>query len=195
MALDAGAARSLLACCTIATVFIALIIMNNPIIIVNIIGLETHNEKSARDNQVRWVPSRVTGKLIPLRSGKSKRTKQHRGLAALMMNAQTSRAQREELAQGCACKLIRIAPRLLWDTSESAPSALAAVRDGVADALGVDDRDMSEGGWIEWTYGQEQGPYAVRIELTPKARPTLPAALTRKAAAKRLPRAPRSSRT
>lgn len=159
--------------------------MSNPIITVNIIGLETHNEKSARDNQVRWVPSRVTGKLIPLRSGKSKRTKAHRGLAALMVNAQTTRTQRDELARGCSVKLIRVAPRRLWDTSESAPSALAAVRDGVADALGVDDRDAEEGGLVAWTYGQEQGPYAVRIELSPRSVPVMPV-LPRRITAKRL---------
>ena len=141
-------------------------------------GLETHNEKSARDNQIRFVPSRFQpGKLIPLRSGKTKRTKAHRGLAALMVNAQTSRAQREALALGCACRLVRVAPRRLYDTSESCPSALAAVRDGVADALGVDDRDASEGGCVSWTYAQEQGPYGVRLELSEREHitPALPA--------------------
>lgn len=148
-------------------------------------GLETHNEKSARDNQVRWVPSRFTGKPIPLRSGKSKRTKAHRGLAALMVNAGTSKAQRDELARGCSVKLIRVAPRRLWDTSESAPSALAAVRDGVADSLGVDDRDAEEGGRVAWSYGQEQGPYGVRIELSPRSVPAMPH-LPKRLTAKRL---------
>lgn len=144
------------------------------VIVVDIIGLETHNEKSARDAQVRWVPSRVTGRPIALRSGKSKRVKHQRGLAALMVNAQTTGAQRAELANGAACRLVRIAPHRLHDTSESCPSALGAVRDGVADALGVDDRDMAEGGWIEWSYAQERGPYGVRIELSPKVRPVQP---------------------
>lgn len=138
-------------------------------IVVNIIGLETHNEKSARDNQVRWGVSRISGKPIVISSAKSRRVKKQRGLAQLMVNAQTTRAQREALSQGCSCRLVRVAPRLLWDVSESCPSALAAVRDGVADALGVDDRDMATGGLVAWSYAQEKGPYGIRVELTPKA--------------------------
>lgn len=145
-------------------------------------GLETHNEKSARDGQIRFVPSKFGRKMIPLRSGKGKRTREHRGLAALMVTAGTTKVQREELSRACACRLVRIAPRRLYDTSESAPSALAAVRDGVADALGVDDRDAEEGGCVAWTYGQEQGPYGVRIELSERelVKVALPARITAK---------------
>lgn len=130
-------------------------------------GLETHNEKSARDKNIKRVRSKLSGKMIALRSGYSKRIAEHRGLARIMVQAQTTLAQRQSLAMGCSCLLVRIAPRLLHDVSESAPSALAAVRDGVADALGLDDRDASTGGLIAWGYRQERGPYAVRVELKP----------------------------
>lgn len=153
---------------------------------ISINGLETHNEKSARDNQIKMVPSRITGKLIALRSKKSKRTAAHRGLTRLMVNAGTTKAQRELLSRACACHLVRIAPRRLHDTSESCPSALAAVRDGVADALGVDDRDAEEGGAVQWTYGQEHGPYGVRIELSERG--AVAVAIPRRVSAKRLPR-------
>ncbi len=58
--------------------------------------------------------------------------------------------------------LTRIAPRDL-DTDNLA-SGLKAVRDGVADALGVDDGSSR----IEWRYAQERGrpgEYAVRVEI------------------------------
>lgn len=41
--------------------------------------------------------------------------------------------------------------------------ALKAVRDGIADRLGVPDNDHR----IEWRYGQRRGPYAVEITFDP----------------------------
>lgn len=58
--------------------------------------------------------------------------------------------------------LTRVASRKL-DTDNLA-AALKAVRDGVADALGIDDGDER----IGWRYAQERGPrghYAVRVEI------------------------------
>jgi hypothetical protein len=58
--------------------------------------------------------------------------------------------------------LTRIAPRKL-DT-DNLQGALKAVRDGVADALGIDDG----AGKVAWAYGQEKGrakEYAVRVDL------------------------------
>lgn len=58
--------------------------------------------------------------------------------------------------------MIRIAPRSLDD--DNLASAFKAVRDGIADALGIDDRDKR----VEWRYGQERGKageYAARIEI------------------------------
>lgn len=58
--------------------------------------------------------------------------------------------------------LTRIAPRSL-DTDNLA-SALKAVRDGAADALGVDDGS----GRIEWRYAHERGKpgeYGVYVEI------------------------------
>ena len=58
--------------------------------------------------------------------------------------------------------LTRIAPRDL-DTDNLA-SGLKAVRDGVADALGMDDGSSR----IEWRYAQERrkpGEYAVRVGI------------------------------
>lgn len=55
----------------------------------------------------------------------------------------------------------RLAPRELDD--DNLRGALKAVRDGVADALGIDDRDPR----VTWLYAQEKAKgYAVRITIT-----------------------------
>lgn len=51
----------------------------------------------------------------------------------------------------CVVTLTRISPRMLDD--DNLQSALKAVRDGVADRLGVDDRDPR----VEWRYAQRKG--------------------------------------
>ncbi len=59
--------------------------------------------------------------------------------------------------------LTRIAPRKL--DGDNNQGALKAVRDGVADWLGIDDGADC----VTWTYGQEQGApkaYAVRVEVS-----------------------------
>jgi hypothetical protein len=60
-------------------------------------------------------------------------------------------------------RLTRIAPRRL--DSDNLHAALKAVRDGVADYLGVDDGDAS----LSWEVAQARGApnaYAVRIEVS-----------------------------
>ena len=61
-----------------------------------------------------------------------------------------------------AITLTRIAPRVL--DYDNLASGLKAVRDGVADALRVDDGSTR----IRWRYTQERGKpreYAVRVEI------------------------------
>jgi crossover junction endodeoxyribonuclease RusA len=55
--------------------------------------------------------------------------------------------------------LTRLGPRTL-DTDNLA-SCLKAVRDGVADWLGVDDGDAR----LDWQYEQRKGPYSVEVEI------------------------------
>ena len=60
-------------------------------------------------------------------------------------------------------RLTRVAPRGL--DSDNLAGALKAVRDGVADALGVNDGDPR----ITWLYGQRQGgvrEYLVEVTIT-----------------------------
>jgi hypothetical protein len=60
--------------------------------------------------------------------------------------------------------LVRVAPRMLDD--DNLRGALKAVRDGVADAFKVDDRDRR----ITWRYGQRRGTarmYGVEIGVRP----------------------------
>ena len=59
--------------------------------------------------------------------------------------------------------LTRIAPRSL--DSDNLASSLKATRDGVADWLGIDDKDTPR---LKWRYGQSRGApryYAVKVEV------------------------------
>lgn len=55
-------------------------------------------------------------------------------------------------ARGAVVRLSRISPRRL-DTGDNEATAFKSIRDGIADALGVDDRDAR----ISWVYSQAQG--------------------------------------
>lgn len=60
-------------------------------------------------------------------------------------------------------RITRIAPRAL--DCDNNVSACKNVRDGIADALGINDRDPR----VSWSYAQQRGEpkqYAVRIEVT-----------------------------
>jgi hypothetical protein len=62
-----------------------------------------------------------------------------------------------------AVTLTRIAPSNGLD-DDNLRGALKAVRDGVADALQVDDRDPR----VTWRYGQQRGKeYGVMVEMEP----------------------------
>lgn len=90
---------------------------------------------------------------------RARRTKKQREAARLLV-----RAARWVLPKSgtIAITLTRIGPRVL--DSDNLASALKAVRDGVADALRVDDGSSR----IEWRYAQERGKageHAVRVEI------------------------------
>jgi hypothetical protein len=90
-------------------------------------------------------------------AGKARRTKALRKAAGLVV---VGMLRAEGLTPPCTVTLTRIAPRRLDD--DNLRGALKAVRDGVADALGVDDRDPS----VSWDYAQARGApkaYAVVV--------------------------------
>ncbi len=60
--------------------------------------------------------------------------------------------------------MTRLAPSSGLDDDNLRP-ALKAVRDGIADVLGVDDRDPA----VRWEYDQRRGPWGVEIKLEPCA--------------------------
>ena len=67
----------------------------------------------------------------------------------------------ESFSQPATIALTRLAPRLL--DSDNAVSALKHVRDGIADALGINDGDEQ----VVWWYGQEKAAkHGVRVEIT-----------------------------
>jgi crossover junction endodeoxyribonuclease RusA len=112
----------------------------------------------------------VTKVLLPVRTWSEANQRGHWGKRARRAKKQREAARmlvrtaRRYLPKvgSAAVTLTRIAPRTL-DTDNLA-SAMKAVRDGVADALGVNDGSSR----IEWRYAQERGKpgeYAVRVEI------------------------------
>lgn len=90
--------------------------------------------------------------------GRSGRAQQHRAMGRLAVSANGPAP-----ALPVTVTLVRVGPRALDD--DNLAFAFKAIRDGVADALGVKDHDAR----VTWAYAQEKGPYAVRIELAPRS--------------------------
>lgn len=63
--------------------------------------------------------------------------------------------------------LTRIHPagRAIRDEDDNLRAAFKATKDGVADALGLDDASRNQGGRIEWVYNQIVGPWGIRITI------------------------------
>ena len=90
---------------------------------------------------------------------RARRAQKQREAARLLVRAARSALPKSGTV---AITLTRIAPRVL-DTDNLA-SAMKAVRDGVADALGVDDGSSR----LAWRYAQERGKprqYAVNVVI------------------------------
>jgi len=79
---------------------------------------------------------------------RSRAAKAQRGPTSLVVR---SAMAAEPIGLPCVVKLTRIAPRALDD--DNLRGALKSVRDGVADAFGLDDRDPK----LSWEYGQRKG--------------------------------------
>lgn len=64
-------------------------------------------------------------------------------------------------ATPCTVRLTRVSPRGTADDDNLA-GAMKAVRDQVAEWLGVDDKDRAS---VRYVYAQRRGPWAVEIEF------------------------------
>lgn len=98
-------------------------------------------------------------------AAKATRVKRQRESTALMCRVELHRRNLGAPSAGfdrLVVRLVRVAPLELDDDNLS--SALKACRDGVADALGVNDRDPR----VTWLVDQEKGKlktYCVRVEI------------------------------
>lgn len=89
-----------------------------------------------------------------------RRIKSERGGACAAARAWGAR----DLKLPVVVTITRVAPRQL--DSDNMSTAAKGLRDGIADALGVNDRDPR----VEWRYQQEQGrPAAVRVEIAERS--------------------------
>jgi hypothetical protein len=88
-------------------------------------------------------------------AAKAKMAKAHRNAARLALEGVAPEPPELPLT----IVLTRLGPRTL--DSDNLASALKAVRDGVADWIGVDDGSAQ----LDWQYEQRKGPYSVEIEV------------------------------
>ena len=96
-------------------------------------------------------------------SKKYRRAKQQKEITTLFLRA--SRFDKSELKSPFVVRMTRVAPGQIKD-SDNLASATKAIRDAVANFLGVDDSDLSEVSDVSWIVRQERGPsYALRIEI------------------------------
>lgn len=104
--------------------------------------------------------------VIPIRTAPGLNVREH-------WRARARRVRSERLAAGmvlnsqprppipCTVRLTRVAPSNGLDDDNLA-GALKAVRDQVADWLGVDDKDRAT---VRYVYAQRRGPWAVEVEF------------------------------
>lgn len=95
-------------------------------------------------------------------SKRMRRTRSHRSRAAWECRAAIAGEPSLLSAPKLEVEICRIAPRPLDD--DNLASACKAVRDGIADALGIDDRDPR----VSWRYAQAKGnarEYACAITI------------------------------
>lgn len=125
-----------------------------PAIVQVTLPLKVLNESNRRDH---WAP-------------RARRTKQARETVGLVVGAHL-RATGPGLRLPVVVTLTRIAPRNL--DSDGVVSSMKACRDGVADALGVDDGDER----VEWRYSQRRQTrgditlvrgYGVAVRIEPR---------------------------
>ena len=93
---------------------------------------------------------------------RARRAKRQRVAARILVRAAFTRLLERGPCGGYRVTLTRIAPRVL--DSDNLAISLKAVRDGVADALGVSDAD----GLCSWSYAQWRGKkreYAVAVDI------------------------------
>lgn len=93
---------------------------------------------------------------------KAERAKKHRRALHLVVRAMLARTPDwQGLSAGrCAVvRLVRVAPAEL--DSDNLASALKGCRDGVADAMGINDRDPR----VTFIADQERGPACLRVEV------------------------------
>jgi hypothetical protein len=103
---------------------------------------------------------------LPLRTRSTLNVREHWTRRARRMQAQRAvvrmRLAVVKLSLPAVVTLTRVGPRAL--DGDNLQGALKAVRDGVADALGVDDGSED----IQWFYSQEKGTHAVHVKVESK---------------------------
>ena len=98
---------------------------------------------------------------------KSPRAKKERGLAKAAVQNALWKDMLDPMPSKIVVTFTRFAPRTL-DVADNDSSAFKHVKDGVADAIGIDDRSKI----YKWKYEQEKSKdYSICIEIVFKRKP------------------------
>ena len=93
---------------------------------------------------------------------RQKRAKFQRSMSALILNVPITAQKLDKSTEPLTVTLTRLSKSRGLD-SDNLASSQKHVRDGIADALGIDDRDPR----VTWQYAQERAKeYGVRVEIT-----------------------------
>lgn len=104
--------------------------------------------------------------ILPIKTVSEMNTRTHWAArhTRLSQHRRTARVMVGKHPLPCVVTMVRMSPGTLDD--DNLRSALKGTRDGIADALGVQDNDPG----IQWRYEQEKvsrGTYGVRVEVSP----------------------------
>jgi hypothetical protein len=131
---------------------------------------------------VHMLPAQLVSAYLPIRIASAMNLREHWTVRSRRIKGERAAARLAVLASSGASTytgakafrlpvvvtLTRIAPRQLDD--DNLASGFKGIRDGVAEALGTDDRNPL----VTWRYAQRRGDpreYAMTIEITPRTEP------------------------
>lgn len=105
------------------------------------------------------LPSRSNSRGHSRWAGEKNKAQRQVGLVIGKLMKQRSLSESPWAAGFCVVRLVRVAPRPVDD--DNAKGCLKCVRDGIADAFGIDDRDPR----VRYVVDQAKGPAAVEAYL------------------------------
>lgn len=110
--------------------------------------------------------------VVPIRTSTGLNAREHWAVRKKRVSAERAatrllwRAARQRPVLPVDIQLVRIAPGTRPMDDDNLPGSMKAIRDELAELLGVDDGNRAV---IRFTYAQERGPWGVRVTVRERA--------------------------